>query len=160
MQSQWVTVLLWFAALGCGLMAGVYFTFSAFVMAAFARMPAAHGIGAMNAINVRIIRSLFMPLFLGTTLVAAILAGVAVYRWHEPGAIAVLAGGVIYVVGMFAVTMIRNVPLNNALAAMESNPTKRASLWARYLKSWTAWNHVRTVASLTATTLFIFALGV
>ena len=65
----------------------------------------------MNAINVDIVRSLFMPLFLGGTLAAAALAVMAILRWGEPGAMVMLAGGVLYVVGMFVVTMVFNVPL-------------------------------------------------
>jgi uncharacterized membrane protein len=38
----------------------------------------------MNAINVDIVRSLFMPLFLGGTLAAAALAVIAILRWGEP----------------------------------------------------------------------------
>jgi uncharacterized membrane protein len=38
----------------------------------------------MNAINVDIVRSLFMPLFLGGTLAAAALAVMAILRWGEP----------------------------------------------------------------------------
>jgi uncharacterized membrane protein len=33
-----------------------------------------------------------------------------------------------------------------------------ASLWARYLKDWTFWNHVRTIASLAASVLFMAVL--
>src|SRR5882672_7053510 len=101
----------------------------------------------MNAINVDIIRSLFMPLFLGGTLAAAALAVMAILRWGEPGAMVMLAGGVLYVVGMFVVTMVFNVPLNDALAAADPSSPEAASLWARYLKDWTFWNHVRTAAS-------------
>jgi uncharacterized membrane protein len=43
------------AALGCGLMAGVFFAFSAFVMKALARLPLAQGIAAMQSINVAVI---------------------------------------------------------------------------------------------------------
>jgi uncharacterized membrane protein len=32
--------------------------------------------------------------------------------------------------------------------------TEGERLWADYLESWTAWNHVRTVASLGAAALF------
>ncbi|WP_456640319.1 anthrone oxygenase family protein [Bradyrhizobium sp. USDA 10063] len=152
-------ILLWFSALGCGLMAGLYFAFSTFIMGALGRIGQASGIAAMNAINVDIVRSLFMPLFLGTTLVSAILALVAVFRLGEPGALAMLAGGVVYVVGMFVVTMIFNVPLNNALADADPASTEAASLWARYLKEWTFWNHVRTVASTAACALFIAAIA-
>jgi uncharacterized membrane protein len=91
----------------------------------------------MNAINVDIVRSLFMPLFLGGTLAAAALAVMAILRWGEPGAMVMLAGGVLYVVGMFVVTMVFNVPLNDALAAADPSSPKAASLWARYLKDWT-----------------------
>jgi uncharacterized membrane protein len=154
-----VPILLWFAAIGCGLMAGLYFAFSAFVMGALGRIGQASGISAMNAINVDIVRSLFMPLFFGTTLVSAILVIVAVFLLGEPGALAMLAGGVVYVAGMFVVTMMFNVPLNNALAAADPASTEAASLWARYLKEWTFWNHVRTVASTAACALFIAAIA-
>jgi uncharacterized membrane protein len=154
-----VPILLWFAAIGCGLMAGLYFAFSTFIMGALGRIDQASGISAMNAINVDIVRSLFMPLFFGTTLVSAILAVLAVFRLGEPGAVAMLAGGVVYLMGMFVVTMMFNVPLNNALAAADPASADAASLWARYLKDWTFWNHVRTVASTAACALFIAAIA-
>ena len=58
---------------------------------------------------------------------------------------------------MFVVTVIFNVLLNNALAAADPASHKAASLWARYLTDWTLWNHVRTVSSTAACTLFIAA---
>jgi uncharacterized membrane protein len=122
-------------------------------------LPAAAGISAMNAINVDIVRSLFMPLFLGGTLAAAALAVMAVLRWGEPGAMVMLAGGVLYVVGMFVVTMVFNVPLNDALAAADPSSPEAASLWARYLKDWTFWNHVRTAAAAGACVLFVAAIA-
>jgi uncharacterized membrane protein len=42
-MSSFVTILLWFAAIGCGVMAGVYFAFSTFIMTAFGRIDPAHG---------------------------------------------------------------------------------------------------------------------
>jgi len=38
-----------FVALGCGLIAGVFFAFSAFVMKALARLSSAEGIAAMQS---------------------------------------------------------------------------------------------------------------
>jgi uncharacterized membrane protein len=151
--------LLWFSAIGCGLLAGLYFAFSTFVMTAFARIGQAQGIAAMNSINVEIVRSLFMPLFLGTTLTSTTLAVLALFHWGEPGATAMFAGGVIYGGGMFIVTMVFNVPLNDALAVVAPSSAEAASLWERYLKDWTMWNHVRTVASTAACALFIAALA-
>ena len=153
------SALLWFSAIGCGLLAGVYFAFSTFIMTALGRVDQAHGVSVMNAINSTILHSLFMPLFFGTTLVGLVLAVMAVFRWSEPGATAMLTAGLIYVAGMFLFTMLFNVPLNNALAADGPASAEAASVWARYLKDWTLWNHVRTIASTAACALYIAALA-
>jgi uncharacterized membrane protein len=151
--------LLWFSAIGCGLLAGVYFAFSTFITTALGRIGQAQGIAVMNAINVEIVQSLFKPFFLGTTLTSAVLAVMAVFRWDQPGATAMLAGGVLYVAGMFIVTMVFNVPLNDALAVVDPSSTEAASLWARYLNDWAVWNHVRTISSSAACVLFIAAIA-
>lgn len=103
-------------------------------MTSLGRIDQAAGISAMNAINVDIVRSPFMPLFLGTTLAGALLAGFAILRWSEPGALPMLAGGVIYALGMFVVTMVFNVPLNDALAAVDPASPDGATVWIPYLK--------------------------
>jgi uncharacterized membrane protein len=158
MADAWISGFLWFAVIGCGLMAGVYFAFSAFVMTALSRIGRASGAAAMNSINTVILRSCFMPLFLGTTLVALGLAAVALLRWGRPGAAPMLAGGLVYVLGMFVVTMRCNVPLNNALQAVDAGKPEAETTWARYVREWTSWNHVRTVASTAACALFVAAL--
>jgi uncharacterized membrane protein len=159
MRQLLVSVLLWFSAIGCGLLAGLYFAFSTFIMTALGRIGQTQGIAAMNAINVAIVRSLFLPVFFGTTLAGAVLAVIAVLAWGEPGALASLAGGLLYVVGMFIVTMAFNVPLNNALAAVDPSSNEAPALWARYQKNWTRWNHLRTIASTAACALFIAAIA-
>ena len=158
MAQLLMTGLLWFSAVSCGLIAGVYFAFSTFIMTSFARIAADAGIAAMNAINIDIVKSVFMPLFFGTTLAAAILAGLAFFRWGAPGSMAVLAGGVIYVVGMLGVTLVFNVHLNDALAAVDPSSGGGTPVWARYLQDWTFWNHVRLIASIVASVLFIVGL--
>jgi uncharacterized membrane protein len=45
----------------------------------------------------------------------------------------------------------------DALAAVDPGSAQGADLWIRYNASWTAWNHVRTVASLAALISFIMA---
>jgi uncharacterized membrane protein len=149
--------LLWFSALGTGLTAGVYFAFSAFVMASLSRLNPALAVEAMNTINTDIVRSAFMPVFMGTTLSSAALAVAALLRMNEPGAVAMLAAGAIYIAGMFLVTMIFNVPLNDALARQgDGDP---AAAWSGYAGAWTGWNHVRTLSSVAASTLFVWALS-
>ena len=159
MRQVLTSGLLWFSALGCGLMAGVYFAFSTFIMTSLGRLDQAAGIAAMNAINVDIVRSLFMPLFLGTTVAGAALVVMGALRLSEPGAASMIAGGGLYVVGMFVVTIVFNVPLNDALAAQQPAAPAAGAVWATYLRDWVFWNHVRTVASLVASALFVGALA-
>ena len=152
------TVLLWFSAIGCGLMAGVYFAFSAFVMNALGRIDGASGASAMNSINSVILGSAFVPLFFGTTLAALALIILGIIQPNGPGALALIAGGLLYVVGMFVVTIVFNVPLNNSLAAIQPGTQSASEVWSRFLTDWTFWNHVRTLACTAASALFIFAL--
>jgi uncharacterized membrane protein len=159
MRQALTTGLLWFSALGCGVMAGVYFAFSTFIMTSLGRLDQTAGIAAMNAINVDIVRSLFMPLFLGTTVAGAALVVMGALRLSEPGAVSMIAAGSLYVLGMFVVTMVFNVPMNDALAAVQPSAPEAGAVWTSYLKDWVFWNHVRTIASVVASALFIAALA-
>lgn len=152
--------LLWSSAIGCGLLAGVYFAFSAFVMSSLARLDQASGIMAMNAINVTIVRSLFMPVFLATSLASAVLATWSLFHRNEAGALLILGGAILYLIGMAGVTMICSVPLNDALAGVAPSSREAAALWSNYLRDWTLWNHVRTVASTGACAFFIAAIAI
>jgi uncharacterized membrane protein len=147
-----------FAALGCGLVAGVFFAFSTFVMSALARLQAAQGIAAMQSINITAINPPFMVALFGTAAACLLLAVSSLFNWHQPGAAYLLVGSLLYLVGTVLVTIAFNVPLNDALAKVESGSTDGTSLWARYLTNWTIWNHVRTVAALAAAALLTIAL--
>ncbi|PSJ37315.1 anthrone oxygenase family protein [Allosphingosinicella deserti] len=151
-------ILLAAGALGCGLMAGVYFAFSAFIMAALDRVGKSEAIAAMNAINIGIVRSAFMPLFVGTTLVSLAVGAASLIAWPESGRANALLGATIYFGGMFVVTLICNVPLNEALARSRDQGDSTNSAWNVYMARWTRWNHVRTAASAIAAAVFLTEL--
>lgn len=148
------------AALGCGLIAGVFYAFSTFIMKALARLPPAGGIAAMQSINVAVLNPWFLGVFLGTALVCGGVIVMAVLRWNDAGAACLLAGGALYLLGTFGVTMVFNVPRNNALAAVDPQSADGAAVWTRYLAEWVWWNHVRTAAAFAAMIAFILALAV
>lgn len=151
---SWLDLATIVNAIGCGLVGGILFAFSTFIMKALGALPPPHGIAAMQSINLATINPWFLLPFLGVgatclwTIVAALL------RWDDPAAPYWLAGGLLYLVGTILVTMVCNVPQNNALAAADASGTQAAQLWATYLSSWTNWNHVRTIAALLAAVLF------
>jgi len=146
------------SALGCGLMAGVFFIFSNTVMSALARLQPPQGIAAMQSINRTILNPLFFVAFLGTAATSILLAISLLWRWQQPGAVYLLAGSLLYLVGAILVTIVFNVPMNEALETVEPESAEAANLWTRYLTNWTAWNHVRTVASFLGAVSFILAL--
>jgi uncharacterized membrane protein len=145
-------------ALGSGLIGGIFFAFSTFIMTAFAAIPTENGIAAMNAINRVIVRSWFMPVFLGTVLVAAVLVVLAIRQWSLVPSGLIMAGAALYIVASFISTIVFNVPLNDKLATFPGNEPAAVAFWATYLKDWTFWNHVRTVASLAASVAFMAAI--
>ena len=147
-----------FAALGCGLIAGVFFAFSTFVMSALARLQPAQGIAAFQSINITVYNPWFMGAFLGTAAACIFLTVSSLLRWQQPGAAYLLVGSLLYLVGTVGVTIVFNVPLNEALAIVDPGSADGASLWSSFLPNWMTWNHVRTAAALAAAALLTIAL--
>lgn len=158
MSEDWLFILILLAALGSGLIGGVFFAFSTFVMKALARRPAPEGIAAMQSINVVVINRWFMAAFLGTVALGILAAMAALILWPRPAAIWMLIGAVLYGIGTFGVTVAFNVPRNNTLARLDAQSAEAAAYWPRYVDEWTTWNHVRTAAAIAAAAAFILAL--
>ena len=157
-MTKLVPALTIIAAIGSGVVGGVFFAFSNFVMAALARLPVPQGIAAMNSINITVITPTFMTALFGTGLLCLVLIAAAVMGWSQSGSYWLLAGAVIYVIGNPIVTMVFNVPLNDALAAIDPASSNGAAVWANHLSQWVMWNHVRTITAIVAMACFIFAL--
>jgi uncharacterized membrane protein len=146
-------------ALGCGLVAGVFFAFSTFVMPALKRLTPERGIAAMQSINERAVTPVFMTALFGTAAACLGLAAWTVISSDGRTTALVLLGGALYLVGAIGVTIVCNVPLNNRLAKLHPQSASAASYWDEYLAKWTAWNHLRTLAALAAAALLTIALN-
>ncbi|MFK8021123.1 MAG: DUF1772 domain-containing protein [Pseudomonadales bacterium] len=153
-----LTLLVSIAAVGAGLMAGIYFVFSTFVMHALQELPQIDAAKVMNAINRVIQRSLFMPLFFGTTVLYAWLLYVASQDYGSAGNLVLIMSAFSYVIGMFLITLVFNVPLNNKLARAEASEDQLCETWQAYTVVWIRWNHVRTLCSLLCASLSVFYL--
>ncbi|MEU0739670.1 anthrone oxygenase family protein [Streptomyces sp. NPDC006134] len=145
--------------LGTGLTAGVFCGFSAFVMRGLAALPPAQGIAAMKAINVAAVRPPFMIVFVGSAVLCAVIAVVTFVLWPDEGAVELLLGSALYLFGAFGVTAAANVPRNDALDRLAPGTAEAAAYWPSYVRGWTAWNHVRTVASAAAAVAYVLALA-
>jgi len=138
------------AAVATGLIAGLFFFCSVALMPALARLDQSAGIRAMQAINVVIVRPLFLLVFLGAAVGTGVLALLAPEPLH-------LVAAACYLIGVIVVSATANIPLNNALDAVAADSAEGERLWQRYLSRWTAWNHVRTLTATAATLALILA---
>ncbi len=143
--------------LGSGVIAGVFFAFSSFVMGALGRRPPLEGLQAMQSINVVVLNWRFLGAFIGTAVISAAVVVLALME-GGPAAGYLVAGGVLYVVGTFVVTAFGNVPLNEALAKVSPSDDGAAEAWRRYARRWTSWNHARTLAAALAALSFCVGL--
>ena len=91
-------------------------------------------------------------------MVERLIAAFSLMKWDEDGAVHRLSGGLSYLVGAILVTIAFNVPRNNALAGVYAASDHDATLWASYVTSCTAWNHVQTAAASVAAALLTIAL--
>ena len=118
-MDRFLAALTAVTALGCGLNAGVFFSFSSFVMKALARLQPAQGIAAMQSINLVAVTPAFMAVLFGTAAAAAALAAWTLVDWDGSFAPYLLAGGAIYLLGTIGLTIAYHVPHNNALAVLQ-----------------------------------------
>jgi uncharacterized membrane protein len=144
------TWLLILSALFCGLMAGFFFAFSFLVMRALEVQPGVAGMPVMQTINVVVFNPVFGIAFSAAPAFCVFAMNTALVRRREPAANYALAGGALYLAGTLYVTVLGNVPLNDALAAVDATSGAAAAMWATYLREWVPWNHLRTAAAFAA----------
>jgi len=156
MSERAIYWLTFAAALSTGLSAGLFFAFSNSVMTALGRVPAAAGIAAMQQVNAVIQNPLFFLVFFGPALLSVVLIAAALLGWGGGGW--TIAAGLLYLAGIMAVTIVVNVPMNQALEAVDPASAAGAALWADYLARWTFWNHVRTASGAGALACYLLAL--
>lgn len=155
-----LTIVLLLMCVGAGTIGGVFFAFSVFVMKALVQLPASQGVAAMQRINVVVLNPLFLGFFFGTAVLSAGGAIVSFFSWDAPRSPWLLAAGLLYVAGTFLVTIAFNVPRNEHLARLDAESSEAAVYWPVYVREWSAWNHLRTVASAAALLCAATALAV
>src|SRR6266511_3402260 len=96
MTNKFLFALTLLSAIGCGLIGGVFFAFSTFVMKALAALPPPQGIAAMKSINIAVINPIFLGPFLGTSVGCLILLVSPLLTWEKPGDTCVLIGTTLY----------------------------------------------------------------
>ena len=152
-----ITIIIVASISGAGLVTGLLFAFSNFVMRALADLPSDKGMFAMQRINETIINPVFLVLFLGTPVLCSVIAVNSGLKINEPGNWFLLVGALAYLIGPFGITVLFNVPLNNLLARADVSDAD--DIWPVYQKKWQRWNHIRTYIGMASVVFMAMGLG-
>ncbi|MBU2992822.1 DUF1772 domain-containing protein [Octadecabacter sp. 1_MG-2023] len=127
---------------------GFFYAYSVSAMWGLDVVAPATAIEAMQGINSQVRNAAFFPAFFLTPVLLALSAWSA-YGTTKPAAFAFGAAAIIYLSGGLILTMLVNVPMNEALAQIiiPDDPTAAAQIWAEYSAPWLLWNHIRTAFS-------------
>lgn len=143
-------IILAIALVLTGAISGFFYSYWCSVMIGLDAAAPETGLAAMQAIN-RTVRNIrFAPAFFGPLAVLP-LAALAAWRAGTRAAASWCLGAfALYFVGVFLITVLRNVPLNMALAPIQAGSADAVNQWRAYLADWSFWNGIRTIASFMA----------
>lgn len=158
MTPTWFFVVLQISVIACLLVAGVFLSFSDFIMRSLGGARTAAGVEVMQVINREVFKTVFMVLLLGWCALSLLLIGYAYVNISGPASPLIMAGGALYLAGVFGVSLVFNVPMNKRLEAWECSGAEAADYWTNtYIPRWTAWNTVRAVASAASAVCYLIA---
>lgn len=159
MTTTAIAVITTTSAVCTGLAGGVYLAFSAIVMPALRTRPSKEAIATMQHINISAVRPPFMIVFFGGAAASGTLAIMELAAGPLDVPSLARISGAVLALASFGITIVRNVPLNNALAAKGSSAADSQATWKRFDGPWSTANLVRGIAAIAATALLAASLA-
>jgi uncharacterized membrane protein len=145
------SIILIAAITATALIAGLFYAYICSVNIGLGRLPDREYLAAMQNINSAILNPLFFLSFMGTLILIPLSAWLN-YEQSLSGRFLLLAiAAVVYIIGVFGVTMLGNVPLNDMLAGADlkiATASNIARLRLSFEQPWLMWHNVRTIASV------------
>ncbi|ATL46045.1 hypothetical protein COR50_02080 [Chitinophaga caeni] len=142
----------------CGLIAGIFFAFSIAINPAFSKLDDLAYIKAMQHINESIQNLLFLACFL----LPCFLLPVSAWLNFKQGAIAAAwlftIAALLYIIGVFGLTIAVNVPLNNQLATLTIHGEQLSIVRHQFSGKWNLAHTWRTALSIVVFIINILAL--
>ena len=148
------------AAFTTALIAGLFYAYSCSVNGGLGRLSDAGYLAAMQGINREILNPLFFMSFMGTLILLPLSTWL---QFSHPVSLRfylLLAATLVYAVGTFGVTIMGNVPMNNALDALNIQSASPEALHQQrelFEKPWNQLHSIRTIANAIALILVLIA---
>ncbi len=153
-----VTLLI--AAFLTALIAGLFYSYSCSVNAGLGKLPDAAYLAAMQSINREILNPLFFMSFMGTLFLLPLATWLQFSNPVSTRFYFMLAATLVYAIGTFGVTILGNVPLNNALDGFQLQSASPGLLHQQrelFEKPWNRLHSIRSIANAIALILVLVA---
>ncbi|SEI39183.1 Uncharacterized membrane protein [Dyadobacter sp. SG02] len=151
-----INLFLLVTALASGLIAGLFYAYSCSVNPGLGALTDAGYLAAMQSINRAILNPVFFFSFIGTVL----LLPLSTYQHFGTGSrfYLLLGATLVYVIGTFGVTVVGNVPLNEALDKMNLTGASARELAAYRLRFEGPWNKLHAIRTYASVISFIMVI--
>lgn len=139
------------------LMAGLFYAYSCSVVIGLGKLSDLEYLKAMQSINREIQNPVFFAAFMG---ILPFLPLNTYLHSQQPNFLIVLVAMVVYLVGVFGITITGNIPLNNGLENFNILSADNEAIQAQralFENRWNMLNHVRTICSIITVILLIVA---
>lgn len=143
------TLVLIITAVLTALIGGLFYAYSCSVVLGLGKLSDMEYLKAMQSINREILNPVFFMSFMGTVFLLPV--STFLFRGQQPVFIFLLLGTLAYLIGVFGVTVVGNVPMNDGLDKFDiSGSTADALRQMRenFENRWNLLNNIRTVFSV------------
>jgi len=143
-----------------GLIAGLFYCWSISVTPGLALLPDREYLMAFQQLNRAILNPLFLIGFMGLLFLLPITTWMHFQRPPSTAFWLLLGASLLYIVGVMGITMLGNVPMNDALDGFNIDAATAAQLSAKRLAfeaRWNFWNDLRTICCILSFSLTVLA---
>jgi len=154
------TILLILTTMSSGLIAGLFYSWSVSVTPGLAKISDENYLQVFQSMNRAILNPVFFIFFMGLVILLPLLSylyyssPVSAQFWY------ILSAAILYLIGVIAVTIFGNVPMNNTLEVLQidsMSPEQMSSFRFGFEKKWNNLNWARTICSSLSFVLLIMA---
>jgi len=149
------------AVLTTGLIAGLFYGYDCSVIRGLGNLPDDQYVSAFQSINKAILNPYFFTGFMGALVLLPAATLTSLKSDSMTPFFLLLTATLIYAAGVFGVTVIGNVPLNEKLEqfdTLRSNSTATALARRQFEATWNTWHRIRTIASIVCFALALASL--
>ncbi|AYN04635.1 DUF1772 domain-containing protein [Flavobacterium sp. 140616W15] len=151
------TIVLLLTTLLTGLLAGIFFTWSNAITPGIGRLDDINYLSAFQNMNRTIVNPLFLIIFMGPVFLSFVTA--YLYKSNHSNILwLLLLATILYFVGVFLVTIIGNIPLNNLLDKTDLTNISLEEARSLRDKFELKWNNLHLVRTITSTLSFLLLI--